>query len=90
MTKKFFNDWSNKRSLTKQIYLENRSYSFKKNGITYRVYNHDLKVNTLEFEGDYILISANIHWFYIDKPGYGYETKRIKIHRKYINTVYFK
>jgi hypothetical protein len=47
-------------------------------------------VNTLEFEGDYILISANIHWFYIDKPGYGEKRMRIKIHRKDINTVHFK
>ena len=88
MTKKFFNDWLNKRSLTKHIELN--SFSFEENGKKYCVYDHQLVLNTLDFEGDYILISANIHWFYIDKPGYGYETKRIKIHRKYINTVYFK
>jgi hypothetical protein len=88
MTKKFFNDWSNKRSLTKGIDLN--SFSFEEKGKKYLVYNHQLVLNTLDFEGDYILINANIHWFYIDKPGYGYETKRIKIHRKYINTVYFK
>ena len=63
---------------------------FEEKGKKYCVYNHQLVLNTLDFEGEYILISANIHWFYIDKPGYGYETKRIKIHRKYINTVYFK
>lgn len=88
MTKKFFNDWSNKRNLTKRIELN--SLSFEEKGKKYHVYDHQLVLNTLEFEGEYILISANIHWFYIDKPGYGYETKRIKIHRKYINTVYFK
>ena len=88
MTKKFFNDWSNKRSLTKRIELN--SLSFEEKGKKYRVYDHQLVLNTLDFDGEYILISANIHWFYIDKPGYGYETKRIKIHRKYINTVYFK
>ena len=88
MTKKFFNDWSNKRSLTKRIELN--SFSFEENGKLYFVYNHQLVLNTLKFEGEYILISANIYWFYVDKPGYGYETKRIKIHRKYINTVYFK
>lgn len=88
MTKKFFNDWSNKRSLTKRIKLN--FLSFEEKGKKYCVYDHQLVLNTLDFEGDYILISANIHWFYIDKTGYGYETKRIKIHRKYINTVYFK
>lgn len=88
MTKKFFNDWSNKRSLTKHIELN--SFSFEEKGKKYCVYDHQLVLNTLRFEGEYIIISANIHWFYIDKPGYGYETKRIKIHRKYINTVYFK
>lgn len=88
MTKKFFNDWSNKRSLTSQIYLVNHSYSFEKNGKTYHVYNHDLKVNTLEFEGEYISIVATVNWFYT--PGRSEKQMRIKIHRKYINTVYFK
>lgn len=88
MTKKFFNDWSKKRSLTSQIYLVNNSYSFEKNGKIYRVYNHDLKVNTLKFEGDYISIVATVNWFYT--PGRGEKQMRIKIHRKYINTVYFK
>lgn len=88
MTKKFFNDWSNKRSLTKHIELN--SLSFEEKGKKYCVYDHQLVLNTLDFEGDYILISANIHWFYIDKTGHGHETKKLKIHRKYINTVYFK
>lgn len=88
MTKKFFNDWSNKRSLTTQIYLVNNSYSFEKNGITYRVYNHDLMVNTLKFEGDYISIVATVNWHYT--PGRSKKQMRIKIHRKYINTVFFK
>lgn len=88
MTKKFFNDWSNKRNLTERIELN--LFSFEEKGKQYHVYDHQLVLNTLEFEGEYILITANILWFYIDKTGYGYETKRIKIHRKYINTVYFK
>ena len=88
MTKKFFNDWSKKRSLTTQIYLVNNAYSFEKNGKIYRVYNHDLMVNTLKFEGDYISIVATVNWFYT--PGRGEKQMRIKIHRKYINTVYFK
>ena len=88
MTKKFFNDWSNKRSLTKQIYLVNNSYSFEKNGITYHVYNHGLMVNTLEFEGEYISIVTTVNWFYT--AGCSEKQMRIKIHRKYINTVYFK
>lgn len=88
MTKKFFNDWSNKRNLTERIELN--LFSFEENGKKYHVYDHQLVLNTLEFEGEYILITANILWFYIDKTGYGHETKRIKIHRKYINTVYFK
>ena len=88
MTKKFFNDWSKKRSLTSQIYLVNNSYSFEKNSKIYRVYNHDLKINTLKFEGDYISIVATVNWFYT--PGRGEKQMRIKIHRKYINTVYFK
>ena len=88
MTKKFFNDWSNKRSLTKRIDLN--SLAFEENGKKYCVYNHQLILNTLDFEGEYILISANIHWLYTDKPGYGYETKNLKIHRKDINTVCFK
>lgn len=88
MTKKFFNDWSKKRSLTTQIYLVNNSYSFEQNGKTYRVYNHDLKVNTLKFEGEYISIVATVQWFYT--PGRGEKQMRIKIHRKDINTVYFK
>ena len=88
MTKKFFNDWSKRRSLTSQIYLVNNSYSFEQNGKIYRVYNHDLMVNTLKFEGDYISIVATVNWFYT--PGRGEKQMRIKIHRKYINTVYFK
>ena len=58
MTKKFFNDWSNKRSLTKRIELN--SLSFEEKGKKYYVYDHQLVLNTLDFEGDYILISANI------------------------------
>jgi hypothetical protein len=88
MTKKFFNDWSKKRSLTSQIYLVNNSYSFEKNNKLYRVYNHDLKVNTLKFEGEYISIVTTVNWFYT--AGRGEKQMRIKIHRKYINTVFFK
>jgi hypothetical protein len=88
MTKKFFNDWSNKRSLTTRIVLN--SFSFEKNNKKYCIYDHQLVLNTLQFEGEYISIVVNTHWFYTDKPGYGHETMRIKIHRKYINTVYFK
>ncbi len=88
MTKKFFNDWSNKRTLTKQIYLVNNPYSFEKNGITYLVYNHNLKVKTLKFEGEYISIVATVNWYYT--PIRGQKRMRIKIHRKYINTVCFK
>ena len=88
MTKKFFNDWSNKQSMTKRIELN--PLLFEEKDKKYRVYDHQLVLNTLEFEGEYILISANIHWFYIDKTGHGSETKRIKIHRKDINTVHFK
>ena len=59
-------------------------------------YNHDLNINTLKFEGEYISIVVNADWFYINKSGYldkveyGNKTMRIKIHRKYINTVHFK
>ena len=41
MTKKFFNDWSKKRSLTKKIYLMNYSYSFDKNGKTYHTTGYE-------------------------------------------------
>ena len=88
MTKKFFNDWSKKRSLTKKIYLMNYSYSFDKNGKTYRVYNHDLNIDTLDFEGEYISIVATVNWY--DTSGHSGKQMRIKIHRKDINTVYFK
>ena len=88
MTKKFFNDWSNKRSLTKRIELN--SFSFEENGKLYFVYGSNLQLNTLDFKGEYISIIANMNWFYVDKAGHGEATKRIKIHRKYINTVYFK
>ena len=96
MTKKFFNDWSNKRSLTTEIKLQNHVYSFERNGKIYYVYNHDLNINTLKFKGEYISIVVNADWFYINKSGYldkveyGNKTMRIKIHRKYINTVHFK
>lgn len=86
MTKKFFNDWSNKRSLTKRIYLVN--YSFEKNGKIYHVYNHSLNVNTLKFEGEYISIVCTATWY--DTSGYGEKQMRIKIHRKYINKVHFR
>lgn len=88
MTKKFFNDWSKKRSLTKKIYLMNYSYSFDKNGKTYCVYNHDLNIDTLDFEGEYISIVATVNWY--DTSGHRGKQMRIKIHRKDINTVYFK
>lgn len=88
MTKKFFNDWSKKRSLTSRIEL--KSFSFEKNNKKYFTYGSLLYINTLEFEGEYISIVANVHWYYTDKNGHGEEMRRIKIHRKYINTVYFK
>lgn len=88
MTKKFFNDWSNKRSLTTWIKLQNNVYSFEKNGIIYHVYNHDLMVNTLDFEGEYISIIATVNWHYT--PRRSEKQMRIKIHRNDINTVYFK
>lgn len=89
MTKKFFNDWSNKRSLTQSIKL-NIPYSFEKNNKLYFVHSSLLYLNTLEFEGEYISIVANIHWYYTDKNSHGEEMRRIKIHRKDINTVHFK
>lgn len=89
MTKKFFNDWSSKRSLTTRIKLVD-SYSFEEKDKLYFVYGHGLHLNTLDFEGEYILIVANVNWHYIDKNGHGEAIKRIKIHRKDINTVYFK
>jgi hypothetical protein len=89
MTKKFFNDWANKRSLTKQIKLNN-SFSFEEKDKLYFVYGWQLHLDTLQFEGEYISIVANTQWYYTDKDGYGDITKRIKIHRKYINTVHFK
>lgn len=88
MTKKFFNDWSNKRHLTTRIKLQNDSYLFEKNGKKYRVYNHQLILNTLDFEGEYISIVSNIDWYYA--LGCKEKQMRIKIHRKDINTVYFK
>lgn len=90
MTKKFFNDWSNKRSLTKYIKLNILPYSFEKNNKLYFVYNAALDINTLAFEGEYISIVTNVLWNYTDKNGYGEKRMRIKIHRKDINTVYFK
>jgi hypothetical protein len=54
------------------------------------VYGWQLHLDTLQFEGEYISIVANTQWYYTDKDGYGDITKRIKIHRKYINTVHFK
>ena len=89
MTKKFFNNWSNKRSLTTRIKLVD-SYSFEEKDKLYFVCGSNLQLNTLDFEGEYISIVANMNWFYIDKSGHGEATKRIKIHRKDINTVYFK
>ena len=77
-----------KRSLTKKIYLMNYSYSFDKNGKTYCVYNHDLNIDTLDFEGEYISIVATVNCY--DTSGRREKQMRIKIHRKDINTVYFK
>jgi hypothetical protein len=45
-------------------------------------------VNTLEFEGEYISIVATVNLYYT--PARAKKQMRIKIHRKYINTVYFK
>ena len=56
--------------------------------VKYRVYNHQLLLNTLDFEGEYISIVSNLDWYYA--LGYKEKQMRIKIHRKDINTVYFK
>ena len=42
----------------------------------------------VDFEGEYISIVATVNWY--DTSGHSGKQMRIKIHRKDINTVYFK
>ena len=87
MTKKFFKDWQNKRSLTRRIVLDRSSFE-EKNKI-YHFYDHNLFINTLFFEDEYISIVVKTHWYSLNKLNNGFENKRIKIHRKDIKTVEF-
>lgn len=88
MTKKFFKDWQNKRSLTKKIILN--ISSFEEKNKLYCFYDHCLLIDTLFFEKEYISIVVKTHWYSLDNLNDGFENKRIKIHRKDINTIIFK
>ena len=92
MTKKFFNDWANKRSLTKMIDVW---YSFEEKGKKYSVYKYAIDIDSLKFEdNDHISVIVKLYVYgYNSNNVYTYlgrEIKRIKIHRKDIRTVEFK
>lgn len=92
MTKKFFESWKSKRSLTKMIDVH---YFFEEKGKKYEVYKHTIDVNSLKFEdNNHISVIAKMSVRGYDSNNVykylGCETKRIKIHRKDIRTVYYK
>ena len=85
MTKKFFESWKNKQSLTKHISVN--VSEFEEKGKTYQFYPHHFDLSTLVFGNDCISIKTKCA---IYNPLYEGETfKTIKIHRKDIHTVYF-
>lgn len=89
MTKKFFKDWSNKQSLTKSIHLFD-FYEYEGKNKLFYCYDHDLYINTLKFEDEYIKITARVFYETMDCSQFGHKIMPIKIHRKDIKTVKFK
>lgn len=85
MTKKFFESWRNKQSLTKHIAVN--VSEFEEKGKIYQFYPYHFDLSTLVFGNDYILVKTKCT---IYNPLCDGETfKTIKIHRKDIRTVYF-
>ena len=85
MTKKFFESWKTKQSLTKHIAVNVSEIEEK--GKIYQFYPYHFDLSTLLFGNDYILVRTKCA---IYNPRYeGEILKFIKIHRKDIRTVYF-
>lgn len=89
MTKKFFNDWQNKRSLTSKIELNEGIYFEEKNR-WYQVYDHCIFPETVNFENEFVSVKAKVHWFSLNSNKYGSEIITVKIHRIQIKTIKFK
>ena len=89
MTKKFFKDWSDRRSLTESIELKS-TIRCEKYGKVFYIYEYMLKLSTLDFEGDYITIMADAHYFGKKSSDCGITTIPLKIHRTDILSVKFK
>lgn len=86
MTKRFFEDWKNKQSLTDHISVNINAIEEK--GKTYQFYPFHFDLSTLVFGKNHITVKTKCA---IYSPLYEGEVyKVIKIHRKHIHTVYFK
>lgn len=86
MTKRFFEDWKNKQSLTDHISVNINAIEEK--GKTYQFYPFHFDLSTLVFGKNHITVKTKCAVY---SPFYEGEVyKVIKIHRKHIHTVYFK
>lgn len=86
MTKRFFEDWKHKQSLTSHISVNVNAVEEK--GKIYQFYPFHFDLSTLVFEKNHITVKTKCAVY---SPLYEGEVyKVIKIHRKNINTVYFK
>lgn len=89
MTKKFFKDWSERRSLTESIELK-KGLQYEKNDRVFHIYGNMLKISTLDFDEDCITILAKSHYFSKKSSDCGIMMIPVKIHRKDIMSVKFK
>ena len=91
MTKKFFEDWKRRRSMTDKIEFK---YVYENNGIRYYCYSsHNINLDTLEFNDDSVSFIAEVLSWNIDGNNSTFrkvETKRITVHRTNIRTVKFR
>ena len=86
MTRRSFENWKNKQSLTSLVSL--KVNAVEENGKTYQFYPYHFDLSTLMFEKNHITVKTKCA---IYSPLYEGEVyKVIRIHRKNIITVYFK
>jgi hypothetical protein len=95
MTKKFFEDWKKRRSMTESIWIGHKCYFTDRNGekkeYTLTQYLDSTHHNwlTLSFDGEYIEFENNDMYLWSDCVVEKLKN-RLRVHRKDILTVKFK
>ena len=91
MTKKFFEDWKRRRSMTDKVDF---NYQYEINGIIYCCYSsHNIDLDTLQFHDDSVSFITEVSSWNVDGNRSTFrkvETKRITVHRTNIRTVKFR